>query len=744
MAAVSCEALAQDSPFIPVYPVDGAETSLDESADAVENNPACEDAIEPEGGSMTASRAATPDSILASAPDAAPSLGPDSAQGAAQVSSPSRSIALGTVGPGPSTPGPKTVDRAPGVPVVDTMLVAVWEWLSEQRRWRPYGARVSRHIEAALAGPHGSRAAVVLGQAEPALVAYIVDLQAMCQFRQDTGTIRQVRRRLFPVGSALGRGIVWKWEQSGSTWATYEADVCVAIQDAYERRQPGVDLSPLGLPYYIDFNIMCQINGQTRFRRRVLVTHEAPYPTILVSPSGQRPHQTSSGLAVGLGPVSMPSTLLNQSWGGMAAGAISGQHMQPWVPGQGWMSMARFPAAQPTLQSTSLSQAWPLSCGCQQCQASSARAPAQKRKASTSAIATPQGTVVGQPALGTQTTAPSTGPWLTTLRHHAPGVALPMAGGQVMLGGTVNCHLGSTLLLPGMTAVQGRGVNSSAFLHSALTGGALHTLPLNKSLTMLHPPVVSRDDLRPVPGIEGTCRHLKKTKTKKGKKSPDEVVKKYLQSMKNPPEEDCTICMERLTGPSGYEGVTSCTGMRAEGVGRLGRCTHAFHVLCLIAMYSNGNKDGSLQCPTCKTIYGEKTGTQPKGLMEFHVIPYPLPSHADCHTIRIIYDIHSGTQGPEHPNPGKKFTARGFPRHCYLADDEKGRKILRLLVVAWERRLVFTVGTSNTTGETDTVVWNEIHHKTEFGSNVTGHGYPDPNYMDNVLAELAAQGVHDD
>ena len=71
--------------------------------------------------------------------------------------------------------------------MIDTMLVAVWEWLSEQRRWRPYGARVSRHIEAALAGPHGSRAAVVLGQAEPALVAYIVDLQAMCQFRQDTG-----------------------------------------------------------------------------------------------------------------------------------------------------------------------------------------------------------------------------------------------------------------------------------------------------------------------------------------------------------------------------------------------------------------------------------------------------------------------------------------------------------------------------------------------------------------------------
>lgn len=68
-------------------------------------------------------------------------------------------------------------------------------------------------------------------------------------------------------------------------------------------------------------------------------------------------------------------------------------------------------------------------------------------------------------------------------------------------------------------------------------------------------------------------------------------------------------------------------------------------------------------------------------------------------------------------------------------------QVLRLLITAWDRRLIFTIGTSNTTGESDTVVWNEIHHKTEFGSNLTGHGYPDASYLDNVLAELTAQGV---
>ena len=60
---------------------------------------------------------------------------------------------------------------------------------------------------------------------------------------------------------------------------------------------------------------------------------------------------------------------------------------------------------------------------------------------------------------------------------------------------------------------------------------------------------------------------------------------------------------------------------------------------------------------------------------------------------------------------------------------------------AWERRLTFTIGTSVTTGQPDTVVWNEIHHKTERHGNHGGHGYPDPAYLDNVIAELSSQGV---
>ncbi|XP_016148255.1 probable E3 ubiquitin-protein ligase DTX2 isoform X2 [Sinocyclocheilus grahami] len=226
---------------------------------------------------------------------------------------------------------------------------------------------------------------------------------------------------------------------------------------------------------------------------------------------------------------------------------------------------------------------------------------------------------------------------------------------------------------------------------------------------------------------------------------PEEVIKKYMEEVPVVPDEDCIICMERLSCLSGYEVPTECSqSLQPNTVGKLTKCGHTFHMLCMLAMYNNGTKDGSLQCPSCKTIYGEKTGTQPKGKMEIYSIPQSLPGHPDCGTIQIIYNIPPGIQGPEHPNPGQPYTCRGFPRFCFLPDNDKGRKVLELLKVAWTRRLIFTVGTSSTTGEPDTVIWNEIHHKTEMMSNVSGHGYPDPNYLDNVLSELASQGVTED
>ncbi|MBN3285646.1 DTX4 ligase, partial [Polyodon spathula] len=257
---------------------------------------------------------------------------------------------------------------------------------------------------------------------------------------------------------------------------------------------------------------------------------------------------------------------------------------------------------------------------------------------------------------------------------------------------------------------------------------------------VLHPPPVGKSDMKPVPGIGTSCRKTTKKQACQGK-TPEEVVKKYLEKVRNPPEEDCTICMEKLASPSGYKNAPGQLLVKPDLVGKLTKCGHVYHLHCLVAMYNNGNKDGSLQCPTCKTIYGVKTGTQPPGKMEYHVIPHSLPGYPDCRTIRVIYSIPPGIQ--VRPSPAPDWTVAVIPFRVMMMQSFSFIKndVLKMLLVAWDRRLIFTVGVSSTTGESDTVIWNEVHHKTEFGSNLTGHGFPDPNYLDNVLAELSAQGI---
>ena len=65
----------------------------------------------------------------------------------------------------------------------------------------------------------------------------------------------------------------------------------------------------------------------------------------------------------------------------------------------------------------------------------------------------------------------------------------------------------------------------------------------------------------------------------------------------------------------------------------------------------------------------------------------------------------------DHPNPGKPFT--GTRRTAFLPDNPEGRQVLKLLKRAFDAGLVFTIGTSSTTGKENVVIWNDIHHKTK-------------------------------
>ncbi|KAM4708585.1 E3 ubiquitin-protein ligase DTX1 [Discoglossus pictus] len=592
--------------------------------------------------------------------------------------------------------------------------VVVWEWLNEHGRWRPYTATVCHHIESALR--EDGRGRVALGQVDTHLTPYVIDLQTMHQYRQDTGTVRPVRRSFFEPSSAPGKGIVWEWENDTGSWTPYDTEICIAIQNAYEKQHPWLDLTTLGFCYLVHFHSMCQVNRQTHRKRRLRRRMDLAYPLTMGSiPKSQSwPVGSGSGL-----PCSCPQCLLVNSTRAASNAILASQKVKvPTGP-----PPALPPPPPPTLHPSGLRQSNTFSGGA----AGWGRAGEGGR---------PTGTIRNGTGFSRSQSVPGAAPYPGQNNLNRPG-APRMSGSS-----------SRAAIPPGVPALPVKNLNGTGPVHPALagmTGILMCAAGLPVCLTrapkpILHPPPVSKEDIKPVSGISGICRKTKKKHLKKSK-NPEEVVRRYIQKVKSPPDEDCTICMERLVTASGYEGVLSHRGVRAELVGKLGKCNHMYHILCLVAMYNNGNKDGSLQCPTCKAIYGEKTGTQPPGKMEFHCIPHSLPGYPECKTIRIVYDIPSGIQGPEHPNPGRKFTARGFPRHCYLPDNEKGRKVLRLLVAAWDRRLIFAIGTSSTTGESNTVVWNEIHHKTEFGSNLTGHGYPDPNYLDNVLAELNLQGV---
>ena len=62
------------------------------------------------------------------------------------------------------------------------------------------------------------------------------------------------------------------------------------------------------------------------------------------------------------------------------------------------------------------------------------------------------------------------------------------------------------------------------------------------------------------------------------------------------------------------------------------------------------------------------------------------------------------------------------------------------MILAFKRRLIFTVGNSVTTGHFG-VVWAGIHHKTNVNGGAGGFGYPDDTYLRRVKEELATRFV---
>lgn len=200
---------------------------------------------------------------------------------------------------------------------------------------------------------------------------------------------------------------------------------------------------------------------------------------------------------------------------------------------------------------------------------------------------------------------------------------------------------------------------------------------------------------------------------------PDDIADWALQldqKIDEPEMEDCTICC------NSYEPYdTNSTSWQVL------ECTHKLCVVCYKKILTtrttmSGIQQTFVKCPFCHGTAGIEIGTCPDMQMNVSVLHGSCEGYEAYSTIRISY-------------VGDKFH-----RDAFLPNNAEGNEVLRLLQIAFDRRLCFTVGTSNTTGHENVIVWN-IHHKTSQNGGVSKHGYPDPDFLDRITHELKAFGI---
>ncbi|XP_070173005.1 uncharacterized protein [Littorina saxatilis] len=180
-----------------------------------------------------------------------------------------------------------------------------------------------------------------------------------------------------------------------------------------------------------------------------------------------------------------------------------------------------------------------------------------------------------------------------------------------------------------------------------------------------------------------------------------------------PVKEDCCICRENMTNPKTLN------------------CGHRFCTDCVDRWLSQKSR-----CPVCYKIQGILTGIQPQdGTMGMKLCGLDLQGFEGYGSLMIEYSFPEGKQNEEDPNQDRPYPA--VSSKAYLPNTKGGRKVLTLLKIAFDRRLVFTFGYSLTSGEMG-VIWNDIHHKT---SRDSVHGYLDHNFLERMTLDLADNGV---
>nr|XP_033773949.1 uncharacterized protein LOC117347304 isoform X2 [Geotrypetes seraphini] len=156
-------------------------------------------------------------------------------------------------------------------------------------------------------------------------------------------------------------------------------------------------------------------------------------------------------------------------------------------------------------------------------------------------------------------------------------------------------------------------------------------------------------------------------------------------------------------------------------------CGHSFCRNCFSA-----SEDTCIACSHSSPVGAQHTV---RGTMTQRILSSSVMGYYQDPTIKIIYDILDGVQGPADPNPESRYTGGRF--EAFLPDNREGRKLLTLLERALDQGLTFKIQ-PHPSG--DNLTWN-IPHKTSQQGGKSKNGYPDAQYFGNVFRKLKEYGI---
>jgi hypothetical protein len=152
--------------------------------------------------------------------------------------------------------------------------------------------------------------------------------------------------------------------------------------------------------------------------------------------------------------------------------------------------------------------------------------------------------------------------------------------------------------------------------------------------------------------------------------------------------------------------------------------------------------DHSDKCATCRSKYRKPdgyvgVGLMPTGTMRIDAFPLYKCSGFNVGTYVISYRFNEGVQSGYHPSPDQPYAASY--RVCFLPMSAEGTMLLDRLKAAFVQGLTTMIGTSNTTGFENSIVWNSIPHKTK--TTPGRYGFPDLNFFAQANQALDLLGV---